>query len=602
MKPLDLSPNAPWRQRFRAASIAWADVAAANPERGLVCTNKDGIYQLYAWDIASGTLRRATHQAAGVMTGAISADGRHIIFLKDDGGNEIGHYVRIPFEGGEPVDLTPEMPPYSSYAPAQSRTGRVIGFLCAGQTGFVACALQENQAPRIHYRSGRVSAGPVFSQDGEIIAVASTERFASVDYSLLAYDTLNGQLLGELWESGASMELGSFSPRAGDFRLLATSSRSGFERPLLWNPRTGQRQDLHLEQIPGSIFPWDWSPDAERILLCQLYQARYQLYLYDLKTETATRLEHPEGAWGSIQPGYFSAAGTEIWVTWQDSSHPARLVALDAGTGAVRRTLLEAGQAPEGRAFQSFEYLSENGDTVQGWVATPAGAGPFPAILHTHGGPTDVQTAAYWPAAQAWLDHGFAVCSINYHGSMTFGREFEKSIRGNLGDLEVQDLAAAYHWLVEQRIARPGAVLLTGVSYGGYLTLQTIGRRPELWAGGMAVVAIADWVLMYEDQAETLRGYQRALFGGTPQEVPEVTRKSSPITYAEQIRAPLLVIQGTNDTRCPARQMQAYEAKLRALGKSIQVQWFEAGHGSRAQEQQIEQQEWMLRFAHQTLE
>jgi dipeptidyl aminopeptidase/acylaminoacyl peptidase len=106
---------------------------------------------------------------------------------------------------------------------------------------------------------------------------------------------------------------------------------------------------------------------------------------------------------------------------------------------------------------------------------------------------------------------------------------------------------------------------------------------------------------MYEDEAESLRGYQRALFGGAPEEVPEATRKSSPITYAEQVRAPILVIQGENDTRTPARQLRVYEEKLRSLGKQIEVHWFNAGHGARAQEQQIEHQELMLNFAYRVL-
>jgi dipeptidyl aminopeptidase/acylaminoacyl peptidase len=277
------------------------------------------------------------------------------------------------------------------------------------------------------------------------------------------------------------------------------------------------------------------------------------------------------------------------------------LIALDAKTGKLVRTILNAGDAPAGRPFRSITLVSENGETIQGWLAVPEGDGPFPTILHTHGGPTSVMSSVFFPGAQCWLDHGFAFFSVNYHGSVTFGKPFEKSIWGNLGDLEVQDMAAACKWLVENNIALRDAVLLTGGSYGGYLTLQALGRRPELWAGGMAEVAIADWKTMYEDEAESLRGYQRALFGGAPDEVPEATRKSSPITYAEQIKAPVMVIQGENDTRCPARQMKVYEAKLKSLGKQIEVHWFSAGHGSRAQDQQIEHQEKMLNFAYRVL-
>jgi dipeptidyl aminopeptidase/acylaminoacyl peptidase len=100
---------------------------------------------------------------------------------------------------------------------------------------------------------------------------------------------------------------------------------------------------------------------------------------------------------------------------------------------------------------------------------------------------------------------------VNYRGSTTFGKAFERAIWGRLGMVEVEDLVAARNWLVEQQIAEPEAVLLTGWSYGGYLTLQTLGRYPDLWAGGMSGIAIADWTTMYEDDAETLRGYHSCL-------------------------------------------------------------------------------------------
>lgn len=103
--------------------------------------------------------------------------------------------------------------------------------------------------------------------------------------------------------------------------------------------------------------------------------------------------------------------------------------------------------------------------------------------------------------------------------------------------------------------------------------------------------------MMYEDEADTLRGYQRALFKGSPAEQPEAHAKSSPITYVNDVAAPLLVIQGSNDTRCPPRPMKAYEAKMKAAGKAIEVQWFEAGHGSGDVALTIAQQQSMMTFA-----
>ena len=602
MKPLDLSPEANWRKRFRAAYIFSAVIPQQNQERGLVCTNKDGMYQLYAWDIPTGELRQVTNEPAGVMWGMISSDGNHIHFLKDEGGNEIGHFVRVPFAegGGEAEDISPELPPYSSFLISQNRLGNLTGFMAIGQDGFKVYLKEDGDAPKLLYRSESISFGPSFSCDGKIAVIESSERTKSLDVSLLAFDTETGQQIQELWEEGASIEGAIFSPIAGDSYLVCTSSASGFERPLIWNVVTGECIPLQLDDIPGSIQPYGWSNDGEQILLCQVYQAQYQLYRYEVRTHMAVKLAHPVGSLG-IRAECFFAQNDEVWVTWQDSSHPPRLIALDKTTGVLKREVFTAGDVPEGKSFQSVSLTSENGDTIQGWLAIPDGAGPFPTILETHGGPTSVMPSLFSPRAQCWLDHGFAFFSLNYHGSITFGKAFEKSIWGNLGNLEVQDMAAVYKWLVENKIAQPDAVLLTGESYGGFLTLQALGRRPELWAGGMAEIAIADWKIMYEDEAESLRGYQRALFGGEPDEVPEATRKSSPTTYAEQVRAPILVIQGENDTRTPARQMRVYEEKLKSLGKQIEVHWFNAGHGARAQEQQIENQGLELNFAYRVL-
>jgi dipeptidyl aminopeptidase/acylaminoacyl peptidase len=105
---------------------------------------------------------------------------------------------------------------------------------------------------------------------------------------------------------------------------------------------------------------------------------------------------------------------------------------------------------------------------------------------------------------------------------------------------------------------------------------------------------------MWEDSADTLRGYQEGLFGGKPQDMPERYRLSSPISYAADVRAPLLVIQGRNDTRTPARPMEMFEAKMKELGKEITVHWYETGHmGSFADvELGISHQQMMMEFVY----
>ena len=600
--PPDLSADALWKKRFRAPSIAWSRLATQNPQRGLAASNKDGVYQLYAWDTETNLLTQLTDEVAGVFNGAISADGEQVYFLRDRGGDEIGHYLRLPFTGGEAVDITPDLPDYASHSIGESASGNALGLMAVDDAGFHTYIYADDLSnqPIFSHTKRALSFGPYLSHSAEIAVIASTEKTGVAEYALEAFDVHNGALIAELWDgAGSGADVGGFSPVADDLRFAGSSNAGGYHRPFIWNPRSGDRQDIQSELFSGDVKVWHWSPDGQRLLLHQVDQAQHKLYIYDIAEERVRNLNTPPGVL-SPGSGFLDDGKLQLHIT--DSTAPTRLLEIDDRSGAVLRQVIDLNvKVPPGIPWRSVTYPSSDGTNIQAWLATPQGDGPFPTIVHTHGGPTAVQANTWKPDAQAWLDHGFAFFSLNYRGSTTFGYDFQHAIDGNLGDLEVEDIAAGAHWLIENGIAQLGAILKTGTSYGGYLTLQSLGKKPELFAGGMAIVAIADWRLMYEDQAGTLRGYQRSLFGGTPDEKPEAHRKASPITYVENIMAPILVLQGENDTRCPARQMKVYEQKLNELGKSIELYWFDAGHGSMATDEQIHHQELMLRFAYRVL-
>lgn len=555
----------------------------------------------------TGDLAQRTREPAGVTAAILTADGTRICYHQDRQGDEIGHCVSIPYEGGEPVDLTPELPPYASMGIYQSRGGKATGFVAADREGFHVYLMVDGNAARSLWHGPDLVLGPMLSTDGRCVAFSTCAHPGTLDQKLVAIDVAGGDVTAVLSpDAGHSLGLGAFSPVEGDTRLLATSNVTGTVRPFVWDPASGERTEVDLPGYAGDVMPWAWSPDGERILLNQLHQARYQLLLHDLRSGRTKRVAHPSGVHGGMVINYrFSYAslgdGDQIVTTWESPAVPPCLVRLGGAAVGSFEILLRAGEVPPGRDWESIEYTTDDGARIQGWLAVPEGQGPFPTILHTHGGPTTVMAELYSPESQAWLDHGVAYLSINYRGSTTFGREFERCIWGALGGLEVEDMVAAHRWLVDEGIAAPEAVIPTGGSYGGYLTLQALGKRPDLWAAGIARIAIADWRLMYEDGSEMIRGYQRAFFGGPPEAFPEAAAESSPITHAHDIAAPVLVIQGRNDSRCPARQMRAFEERMLELGKDIRVHWFDAGHGSRVKEQQVEFQELMLRFVWEVL-
>ncbi|WP_168063393.1 prolyl oligopeptidase family serine peptidase [Candidatus Manganitrophus noduliformans] len=555
-------------------------------------------------------LSTLTDAPEGVMHGLISPEGEYVTYFQDNQGNEIGRLVRVPFHGGAPEDLTPNLPPYSTFDYAFSPSGNVFGILLAKEGLFHLYCINLGPggaigAPRLIHHSAQALLGLSLSFGGEIVVAGSTEQREQLHISLTAYDTTSGNRIATLQDGAKDTLRGvAFSPISGDFRLLASTTRSGVERPLLWNPRTKERRDLEFNEIDGALLPVAWSADGRRLLLMQMNRAVQQLYLYDITDNRLTRLTHPSGTFGPLGGGTCFGINGDLFFRWQDATHPAEVIILDGKTGARKKSALNAGPAIPARPWRSITFQSSDGEPIQGWLALPEGDGPFPTILSIHGGPEMALTECFSVWSQAWLDHRFAFLTINYRGSTTFGRAFQEKIWGNPGYWEVEDLAAAHTWLVREGIANPNQIFLTGWSYGGYLTLLALGKYPALWAGGMAGTAIADWALAYEDSADTIKAYTDAFFGGSPVQRPEQYAASSPMTYAEQVKAPLLIFQGKSDTRTPARQIEFYEKKMRSLGKTIEVHWVDAGHfGIAAQVKQlILYQERMLQFAFEVLE
>jgi dienelactone hydrolase/Tol biopolymer transport system component len=593
--------NAAWKECFRLPAIYNLQIAREDVTRGILNSTMSGTSHIYAWHAPTGELRCLTENSDGVWFGLLSPDGDSIYYLADRQGDEIGHIVRVPYDGGTPEDITPDLAPYTVpfesnvFGLSCSQDGTTLGLSTATEDGFhfyimTRHAASGHSVPRNIYNAGKLFVGPSVSYGGELAVLASTENGVGMQYSLLAFDTASGQSAGMLHDDAGSILPIMFSPCAGDMRLLAMTNASGYHRPLIWNPHTGERRDIALQELAGDVSPYDWSGDGKRILLKQFWQAAPQLYIYDLEHDDLLRLQHP--AYGDISSVCFGPEGV-IYAICEDSTHPAQIMALDDTTGSTRSVLLATATPPLCYPLRSVTFPSSDG--------IPEGEGPFPTILHVHGGPDIVATGGYWDGAQAMLDHGFAFLSVNYRGSVSFGKAFQEQIWGDIGHWEVEDMVAARTWLVDQGIAHPRQIFLKGMSYGGYLTLLALGTYPDLWAGGMAGVAIADCVINWEDEAQTSKAFDATLFKGTPTEQPELYRRASPVTYAEQVQAPILIIQGRNDTRCPSRQIEVYEAKMKALGKDIEVYWFDAGHVSTDVEQQIAHQERNMRFVYRVL-
>ena len=171
----------------------------------------------------------------------------------------------------------------------------MLGARVTDPSGQMLYVFAPEQTPRQIYKSQSQFVGPSFSHDGDIAVVSSFEGAGSLDMRLLAFDVASREQMAGLWDgAGVGHSLGEFSPLPGDSRMLSSSSASGYARPLIWNPRTGERRELLIDEIPGEVTALQWSRDAKRVLLSQLYQAQRYHFLYNLETDTTLKV-HPDG-------------------------------------------------------------------------------------------------------------------------------------------------------------------------------------------------------------------------------------------------------------------------------------------------------------------
>ncbi|MGH3886500.1 MAG: alpha/beta hydrolase family protein, partial [Pseudonocardiaceae bacterium] len=429
------------------------------------------------------------------------------------------------------------------------------------------------------YRSEHDAGVGALSRDERLLAIMHSEHGDSRHPAVRVLDAGQGSTGTTVAEKadgpGKGLNVLGFSPLKGDTRLLLTHERRGQTELLIWDVAADTETELALE-LPGEVTA-DWYPDGAALLVLHRHRARSTLHRYDLVTGQLTALDTPAG---TVDGAGARPDGT-VEYAWSCAAEPPVIRARHAdGTG---RVLLRPQGAPApGSVPLADQFLPTPQGTVHALVARPGGTprGRLPTVFLLHGGPQAADEDRFSAIRALWLDAGFAVVHVNYRGSTGYGSKWRDAIEGRPGLTELEDVAAVHDWAVSSGFADPAACVVEGWSWGGYLALLALGTQPQRWAAGVAGIPVADYVTAYADEMEPLRAFDRALFGGSPEELPESYRASSPICYAADIRVPVLVLAGENDPRCPIRQVDNYLARLTALGKPYRSYRYDAGHGS----------------------
>ena len=214
--------------------------------------------------------------------------------------------------------------------------------------------------------------------------------------------------------------------------------------------------------------------------------------------------------------------------------------------------------------------------------------GSNPALVLPHGGPTG-QSQDYWsPRIAAFVSRGYICIAPNVRGSTGYGIEFQKANYKDLGGGDLQDEVYAAKFLEATGYVNPKKIGITGGSYGGFMTLMAIGRSPEVWAAGVELYGIINWMTMLQHEDAMLQEYEKSLLGD-PVKDRAIYDAASPITYIHNVKAPLLVLQGENDPRVPKEEAEQVVELLKKDGKTVDAHYYpNEGHGFEKRENQID--------------
>jgi dipeptidyl aminopeptidase/acylaminoacyl peptidase len=524
-----------------------------------------------------------------------SSDSRWIAYTQDKGGNELYDVYIISREGGSPINLT-STPEIREQHPVWSHDGK-----------FIACIYKPKQSPSYDLAIIDVGAHNLRKlteekdpqQNWDVIAFSPDNR------TLYANRTSVGGDAGDIYAVNVANGLQTnLTPHEGK-QLNAGSDVSHDGKSILMiSDRKGGYQNLALLDIPSKQLTWitdtQWeaspgafSPDGTHFTYAINADGRTDLYLGTRQAQPA-KLNLPPGLNITLNPQQFSPDGGRILLEHEAMNTPNDLWVYETNSGRPRQLTHMAVASLSPQVIPPSElvhYKTYDGKTITAILRMPFNLkrdGTNPAIIFPHGGPTG-QTVDSWSRwSNALVTRGYIVLMPNPRGSTGYGMEFQRANYQDLGGGDLKDEMSGLDWLLNTGYVDRGKVGVFGGSYGGFMTLMLASKEPDKFAAAVDMFGPLDWYSMLKNSDPLLNQYLRSLLGD-PERDRKIYEDDSPIKYVQNIRVPLLVLQGDNDPRVPREETEQLVDILKKHGDVVDVVYYpDEGHGFDKLEHQID--------------
>ena len=543
--------------------------------------NGCGHWELYLVPIGGGAARQLTSSPESKMFPRFSPDGTRLAFGQDNDGDECFDIHVLDLKTGAIINLMPDTPDeglneFLRWSP----DGRWIYYASNREKDFAIYAVStEDGADGAVKRMTQHAASDVFvepSPDGKWLAVQAM------------LDGQNHAIYLVPIDGGPEIQLGAEE----GLRDAENPDWSPDGRRIAFMSADKSMYDIAIYDLETQSLEWlthsdceyyapIWSPRADRVVYHACREASIDLVLHHLDGACETICVEP----GIHNQARFTPDGAALVFTYGGPAHPNDLWMLHL---ADRKLTQITNSLPDGIDRAIFVqpahvwYPSLDEDVnVPALLYVPRSTETNhlpPAVVYVHGGPTAQQDNDWYPSIQDFVTRGYVVICPNYRGSTGYGKAFREANRFDLGRGDTNDCTAAAVYLAREGLADPQRIAVTGISYGGFMTMTCTTKYPDKWAAGSAIVPFVNWFTEHASEREDLQYWDDQNMGDPVKDY-DRWHENSPIFYIDRITAPIQLIAGSNDVRCPMEEAEQVRDKLIELGRPVEMHVYaDEGH------------------------
>jgi dipeptidyl aminopeptidase/acylaminoacyl peptidase len=529
---------------------------------------------------------------------AWSPDGKWIAYQSDYDGDEQWDIFLVSPKTGRVVNLT-QTREIAELDPTWSPDGRYLAYEVKPKTSAAYeidvydMLMREVKHITTGTPQDKRNSNPIWSKDGKYIVYTQEQAKGTDSNIFIANVAAATSTLLTPHEGEQIYSADDISPD-GKHVLITSNAGNGYDNVGLLDVAT--KKVSWLTKDKWEISGGEFSPDGRRITFTANVDGNEDIYLHELALGKSTVLPIPKGL-NEPAGGHsaFTRDGSRLLYYHNGPTAPGDLWVYALATGKshpVTHSLVAGVRSEDMVEPYLVHYPSRDGKwTISAFLYVPfnmARNGQNAAIVYIHGGPTAQTLNSFNRFVQYAVNQGYMVLAPNYRGSTGYGKEFQQANLFDMGGGDLQDVLAGVDWIKQTSHLDAKKIAVMGGSYGGYLSMMSVTKAPEVWAAGVPIVPFVNWFTEIENEDPVLQQSDLATMGDVVKNK-ALYEERSPINFIDHIKAPLLLLAGGHDPRCPKSETQQVVDAIKKRGGTVDYKIYEnEGHGFARVENQID--------------